>query len=53
MDHGYNSQSGFSAMFKRHFGVSPSAYYAQRQRYRAAIAAMKHAHAAAEATVRT
>ena len=28
MDHGYSSQSAFSAMFKRHFGVSPSAFYA-------------------------
>jgi AraC-like DNA-binding protein len=24
---GYSSQSGFSAMFRRHFGVSPSAFY--------------------------
>lgn len=28
MDHGYSSQSAFSAMFKRHFGMSPSAFYA-------------------------
>ncbi|WP_080404065.1 AraC family transcriptional regulator [Burkholderia ubonensis] len=28
MDHGYSSQSAFSAMFKRHFGVPPSAFYA-------------------------
>ncbi|BAX63426.1 hypothetical protein BSFP_062990 [Burkholderia stabilis] len=28
MDHGYSSQSALSAMFKRHFGVSPSAFYA-------------------------
>ncbi len=26
-DCGYNSQSAFAAMFKRHFGVSPSAFY--------------------------
>lgn len=28
MDHGYSSQSAFAAMFKRHFGVTPSAFYA-------------------------
>jgi AraC-like DNA-binding protein len=28
MDHGYTSQSAFAAMFKRHFGVAPSAFYA-------------------------
>jgi len=28
MDHGYTSQSAFAAMFKRHFGVVPSAFYA-------------------------
>lgn len=27
LDHGYASQSAFAAMFKRHFGVSPSAFY--------------------------
>ncbi|WP_244831966.1 helix-turn-helix transcriptional regulator [Caballeronia sp. TF1N1] len=27
MDHGYTSQSAFTAMFKRHFGVAPSAFY--------------------------
>lgn len=53
MDRGYSSQSAFSAIFKRHFGVSPSAFYAWRRRYRAAIPAMKHTHAAADATVRT
>lgn len=28
MNHGYTSQSAFAAMFKRHFGVVPSAFYA-------------------------
>lgn len=27
LDHGYASQSAFAAMFKRHFGVPPSAFY--------------------------
>ena len=27
LDHGYASQSAFAAMFKRHFGVAPSAFY--------------------------
>lgn len=27
LDHGYTSQSAFSAMFKQHFGVPPSAFY--------------------------
>ncbi len=27
LDHGYMSQSAFAAMFKRHFGVVPSAFY--------------------------
>lgn len=27
MDHGYSSQSAFATMFKRHFGVTPSAFY--------------------------
>ncbi|GLZ21753.1 AraC family transcriptional regulator [Burkholderia plantarii] len=27
LDHGYRSQSAFTAMFKRHFGVAPSAFY--------------------------
>ena len=27
MDNGYTSQSAFAAMFKRHFGVAPSAFY--------------------------
>jgi len=27
LDHGYASQSAFSAMFKRHFGMPPSAFY--------------------------
>jgi AraC-like DNA-binding protein/quercetin dioxygenase-like cupin family protein len=27
LDHGYTSQSAFTAMFKRHFGVVPSAFY--------------------------
>jgi len=27
LEHGYTSQSAFAAMFKRHFGVSPSAFY--------------------------
>lgn len=27
LDHGYKSQSAFSAMFKRQFGVPPSAFY--------------------------
>lgn len=27
LDHGYRSQSAFAAMFKRHFGVTPSAFY--------------------------
>ncbi|WP_405045078.1 helix-turn-helix domain-containing protein [Paraburkholderia sp.] len=26
-DHGYTSQSAFAAMFKRHFGRAPSAFY--------------------------
>jgi AraC-like DNA-binding protein len=26
-EHGYTSQSAFAAMFKRHFGVAPSAFY--------------------------
>lgn len=26
MDHGYNSQSAFTAMFKRHFGMTPSRF---------------------------
>ncbi|ANY17821.1 AraC family transcriptional regulator [Bordetella pseudohinzii] len=28
LDHGYASQSAFAAMFKQHFGVPPSAFYA-------------------------
>jgi AraC-like DNA-binding protein len=27
LEHGYTSQSAFAAMFKRHFGVAPSAFY--------------------------
>ncbi|MBB5191695.1 AraC-like DNA-binding protein [Silvimonas terrae] len=27
LDHGYTSQSAFAAMFRRHFGVAPSAFY--------------------------
>ena len=27
LDHGYTSQSAFAAMFKRHFGMAPSAFY--------------------------
>ncbi|WP_175775824.1 helix-turn-helix domain-containing protein [Burkholderia anthina] len=27
LDHGYRSQSAFTAMFKRHFGVVPTAFY--------------------------
>ncbi len=27
LDHGYASQSAFAAMFRRHFGVAPSAFY--------------------------
>ena len=27
LGHGYTSQSAFAAMFKRHFGVAPSAFY--------------------------
>lgn len=27
LDHGYSSQSAFTAMFKRHFGVVPSAFF--------------------------
>jgi AraC-like DNA-binding protein/mannose-6-phosphate isomerase-like protein (cupin superfamily) len=27
LDHGYTSQSAFAAMFRRHFGVPPSAFY--------------------------
>ncbi|CAG9274877.1 AraC-type DNA-binding domain-containing proteins [Paraburkholderia unamae] len=27
LDHGYTSQSAFAAMFKRHFGIAPSAFY--------------------------
>lgn len=27
LDHGYNSQSAYTAMFKRHFGMTPSAFY--------------------------
>lgn len=27
LDHGYKSQSAFTAMFKRHFGVPPSVFY--------------------------
>lgn len=27
LQHGYNSQSAYSAMFKRHFGISPSDFY--------------------------
>jgi AraC-like DNA-binding protein/quercetin dioxygenase-like cupin family protein len=27
LEHGYTSQSAFAAMFKKHFGVSPSAFY--------------------------
>ncbi len=29
LDHGYASQSAFAAMFKQHFGVPPSAFYAR------------------------
>nr|WP_028226327.1 helix-turn-helix transcriptional regulator [Paraburkholderia ferrariae] len=27
LDHGYTSQSAFAAMFRRHFGIAPSAFY--------------------------
>ncbi len=27
LEHGYNSQSAYTAMFKRHFGMTPSAFY--------------------------
>ncbi|WP_242683671.1 AraC family transcriptional regulator [Paenalcaligenes suwonensis] len=27
LEHGYNSQSAYTAMFKRHFGITPSAFY--------------------------
>jgi len=29
LEHGYTSQSAFAAMFKKHFGVSPAAFYRQ------------------------
>jgi len=27
LEHGYTSQSAYAALFKRHFGVSPSVFY--------------------------
>ncbi|TCU97177.1 helix-turn-helix protein [Paracandidimonas soli] len=27
LEHGYSSQSAYIAMFKRHFGMTPSAFY--------------------------
>ena len=30
LEHGYTSQSAFAAMFKKHFGVSPAAFYRQQ-----------------------
>lgn len=27
LEHGYNSQSAYTAMFKRHFGITPSSFY--------------------------
>jgi AraC-like DNA-binding protein len=27
LDRGYASQSAFAAIFKRHFGIAPSAFY--------------------------